>query len=407
MDPQDVVRQAIEGRQGTMNPLPTGIFQKEGKQFAGFHVSRGVGNFVENTPRFQSFLMDYDDIYKQQGRIMGEISNDGIEAANRSAIDYAALESKKWFMDYADLSDFEKNVMSKIIPFYSWIRKNLSNQISGIVMYPGMYGMVPKLEDFVKYKDGNYDETLVPEYMRQLGFFPVSKRDRDTYRMFNPNIPLQDLARIPLVWEEDEGIGLPSLSWQELKDDMISAAHPMIKNLVEVVIPEKGYDVWKKRELDRRAQAPYLLQMFTKTPEVLGFMDTALRMAGVENGLDIEVDKDGKLKMNAKLMQLMNTSMPVLRTIENVFQTGEVLIPGLDDAITKAFGAKSDYDRAETLLRAMSWNLGIKRSDIDIDEQGEWLQYDINRRARELAQEAEKDVVRFRTTSNRDARRFR
>lgn len=406
LDPQDILQRSMMKDMSTINPLPTGILKKEGKEFAGFQLSRTAGSYVENIPRFQSFLMDYDDIVRKDPRIMGELVNDGVLTKagekSRPAIEYATMQAKKWFLDYGDLTDFERNVMKNVIPFYSWLRKNLANQINGIILYPGMYSLVPKLEDFVKYRDPNYDPSLVPDYMRQLGFFPISKRDRNTFALFNPNIPLQDLARIPLEWDEGE-IGFPQLSWKEVKDDIIGAAHPLVKSVVEM-IPEKGYDVWRKKDLDERANAPYVLRLFTKKPEALLWVDGLLRTVGVEDGLDMEKGADGKLKINAKIAKLMENNMPLLRTIEFLMMGSEEIVPGLEEAIMEATEAKSDYEKTERLFQILSWYAGVKQKEVDMDDQLEWMNWDIRNTAADIKREASKDVIRFRKKPNDNVR---
>ncbi|HUT87708.1 MAG TPA: hypothetical protein VMX15_06460, partial [Candidatus Heimdallarchaeota archaeon] len=68
-------------------------------------VARKVNTFVENIPRFQSFLIDYVD-------------NVGAEAAEESVLKWSAQQARQWFLDYGDLTQFEQKVMKKVIPFY-------------------------------------------------------------------------------------------------------------------------------------------------------------------------------------------------------------------------------------------------------------------------------------------------
>lgn len=392
LDPLDLVGRATGRKMTTMNPLPSG------KQFAGVELSRHAGNYIENVPRFKAFLMSYDDITKGKKGVVKKLQKEGIltkEGMDKTGwqIQAAALDAKKIFLDYTDLTDVERKVMKNIIPFYTWLRKNLAAQVNGIALYPGMYSLVPKLEELVRYQDPQYDPDMVPDYMRQLGFFPITKNARGLFGMFNPNIGLQDFARIPLTWEE--GNFLPRMELGELRDDIMGAAHPLIKSVVEM-IPQKGYDVWRKRELGERAPAPYTLRMFTKNPQTLVWLDGILRLAGAKDGINLEIDKDGKLLMNAKIKKLIENNLPLVRQMDFMLMGGEVLMPELQDAIEDATGAKSDYDKLEKLLQVMSYYFGIKQSPMDVAEQREYYEEAISRERSRLKRDAGKDIVRFR-----------
>ena len=69
-----------------------------------FKLSHDAGNVVESTPRFQSFMMDYEDLAKTDAT---------------GALDYATWEAKKWWLDYQDLTGFEQKIMKNVSPFGS------------------------------------------------------------------------------------------------------------------------------------------------------------------------------------------------------------------------------------------------------------------------------------------------
>jgi hypothetical protein len=392
----------------TVNPLPTGIFSKSEMpaEFIGFRASRGIGNVVENTPRFQSFLIDFDDLAKKDaGRLdtlikEGLIREDQIDKVTNYITDYASLEAKKWFIDYTDMTDFEKNVLKNIIPFYSWLRHNIANQVSGIMMYPGMYALYPKAEEFIKYQDPEYDESLVPDYMRQLGYFPIGKTDRNIFNLLNPNLPFQDLARIPLSWDEDEPFR-PQLGWKEVKDDIIGAAHPIIKSIVEM-IPDKGYDTWRKKDLDDRSVAPAILRAFTKTPRLLQTMDGLLRHAGFERGLDPKINEEGKLELNSKLLKLLENNLPLVRTVDQMFQsvaTVQAYLPE-DESLQKAYEAMAQettpLDAMNRFFNVLSYWGGIKVRGVDLGKEETRKYRNIYTRAQELYGDRDMDTEEIR-----------
>jgi len=75
------------------------------KEFGLLQGSYALSMYVENTARFHSFMLDYKRALKQG-------------SAPETAMEYASLQAKKWFLDYDDLSPFEQKVMKSIIPFY-------------------------------------------------------------------------------------------------------------------------------------------------------------------------------------------------------------------------------------------------------------------------------------------------
>lgn len=350
------------------------------KDFAGAKLSRKAGERVENFSRFQSFLMDYGDTAT---RNMGDIAEVGArKTMDDEALEYAAQEAKKWFMDYGDLSEFEKNTLKNVIPFYSWLRKNLANQISAVTLYPEMFSVVPKLEDFFTYEHPEYDPDMIPPWMKQLGMFPTGKLEDGSFRMFNPNFPYQDLNRIPLVWEE--GRLFPRVTLQEAKEDLISAMHPLVATAMSAAT-EQGYDFFHKTELGEDAAAPYLMRLFASNPAIMGLIDGIQRARGVES--PIRIDDEGKLRIDARTAQALENNMPLLRWFEFLFYLPQAVIPGLEDVIESATNAQDEYEGIEETLQLMSYYLGIKFKPLDLEAEKARIATDLYYQARDVLNE--------------------
>lgn len=75
-----------------------------------------VGAAVENQARLVNFL--------------GNLRNTG-------DVMLAAKRTKQFLFDYNNLTGFERNVMRRIIPFYTFTRKNLELQVRGLLTTPG------------------------------------------------------------------------------------------------------------------------------------------------------------------------------------------------------------------------------------------------------------------------------
>lgn len=322
------------------------------RNFIGTKASRGLGSVIENQAKAKSYILNYQDIVKK-------LDNPKLA---EEAHDFAQMEAKKWFLDYEDLTDFERNVMKNVIPFYSWMRKNTVNQIEGILMYPQVYAVFPKLIEAAKIDDPNFDESLIPEWMKDENLFPVGQED-GRYLMFRPDMPFMGLNLLPFTFEE--GKILPQFDPRELRDDLINSLNPVIKQIASG-LTEKGYDFFKKEELPERSDAPYAVQLLVSEPKTIEVLDNIIKWAG-GRGLNAKVE-NGKIKMDARYMQLINNYFPLIKQINYALYTGTSLIPQLQTAIEQSTGIEDDYDKLEQALQVMSFWTGIKNYPLDMQE---------------------------------------
>jgi hypothetical protein len=80
----------------------------------------------------------------------------------------AALSVKKWHFDYGELSDTEKQIMKRVIPFYTWMRKNVPLQIEAIMRNPGRYAnSTTKLMESIEDMSEDLEELPIPDYFQE------------------------------------------------------------------------------------------------------------------------------------------------------------------------------------------------------------------------------------------------
>lgn len=113
---------------GAFNADFTGEMSKLQDNFA-YNLAGAVGAHVENNARLALYI---DRIKK---------------GFNPEA---AAKEVRKYLFDYSDLTDFEKNVMKRWIPFYSWTRKNIPLQVAMLIQKPARISVIAKAKSSIE-----------------------------------------------------------------------------------------------------------------------------------------------------------------------------------------------------------------------------------------------------------------
>lgn len=114
------------------------------------------------------------------GRAVGETLEDNAKIAHyivqrrRGLSNFdAAMSVKSALFDYSDLTDFERNVMRFIFPFYSWSRKNIPLQVSQLIKQPGKFSQIAKGKEEIEGQAGTQDIRMkwMPEWMQKS--FPI------------------------------------------------------------------------------------------------------------------------------------------------------------------------------------------------------------------------------------------
>lgn len=133
----------------------------------GQRIARGASELQSHNARLAHFI---DKIIKSNGNNLEEI----FEQASRRA--------RKWHPTGLDMTDFEKKVLRRIIPFYSWLRKSTPLLIEGLVMNPGKAVIPSKLMGSIQEAQGIETEgrdspfptdQLFPKWIRAEGIGPV------------------------------------------------------------------------------------------------------------------------------------------------------------------------------------------------------------------------------------------
>jgi hypothetical protein len=143
-------------------------------------LSRGVSKYsslmregtrrVDTLTRFTAFVHEL-----QKGKSLTE----------------AATQVKKFMFDYFDLTPFERRVMKRIIPFYTWTRKNIPLQLEMLAKNPRAFSRLESV--YTAAQGGPVDWEDRPSFINQAGGMQLGEGGP----YIAPNMPYSDLSRLP------------------------------------------------------------------------------------------------------------------------------------------------------------------------------------------------------------------
>lgn len=127
------------------------------QKFAGYRANRWLGSGVEDNAKIAHYLSKRAEGY-------------GVKQAAESV--------KKFLFDYGDLTDVERGVLKRVMPFYTWTSKNIPLQIQQFVNNPGKFSKIATTKKNVEQGVAQPDEKYMSDYMR--GNAPIRvKTDKD------------------------------------------------------------------------------------------------------------------------------------------------------------------------------------------------------------------------------------
>lgn len=261
------------------------------QQNVAFRAGRKVGNVIEQQARILNFITNL------------ERTGDVVTAAERT---------KQFLFDYTNLSDFEKNVLRRLIPFYTFTRKNLELQVTQLAKQPGKLATQAKL--FANVSKGmsgsslTEDETkLLPAFLQEgLGIVYARKGNKVTlinslglpieqiFSNLKPNAILGSMSPIIAV-PLQTAIGKHFFFDRELKDVNDATAFKRAPQFIKDYI---GFTVRKNQDGSERYIALNPTRMF-----IINNIPPSSRVVSVIGQLEAQ-NVSGKLKILRQLTGL-------------------------------------------------------------------------------------------------------
>ena len=174
-----------------------------------------AGNLLEDNARLAVFL----DVFKKTG-----------------SFDEAAKITKRALFDYSDLSQMERTVMKRVLPFYTWTRKNIPAQVRALWDNPERARKLDIARSNIEYEEGRPDPQNVYDFYSRGVPIYLSKEDKGEvwkmYRMLN-YLPIADLERLHE----------PSQMLAEMTSPVLKAPYEAFRN----------YDTFRNKQIEQYA----------------------------------------------------------------------------------------------------------------------------------------------------------
>jgi hypothetical protein len=296
--------------------------------------NKRMGNGIENNARIAHWLAKMTGTRKPIERVIGEklLGEERVEGllgpskATALSPEHAAQSVKKYLFDYDELTDFEREVARNIIPFYTWMRKNIPLQLEAIVTDPGRYAKIPKFIRAVESITDEWQDIETPDYFAELHAvkLPLIMGGKPVY--YNPNLPFQDLNRLNAK-------------------DILSSMTPFVKIATEY-FPERGYSLFLDRPIERYPGEPSGLV-------------TGAQKAGLDPDT-IDLIPDMLLPKTKKGEQLQATFLPPLAKVESALRAAGATNPNRG----------TDYTRLAANLAGQFLGVKVMPQDVRANTMG-------------------------------------
>lgn len=130
---------------------------------------RSLGQGVEENARLAHFLVKY--------REYGNFED-------------AASSVRRYLFDYGDLTPFEQNVMKRIIPFYTFTRKNTPLWLGAVVKQPGKYSRMFEWRQAFLDAAGRPNTEVTPDYYEAGAAVPLPFKLGGNTTLLAPDTPM-------------------------------------------------------------------------------------------------------------------------------------------------------------------------------------------------------------------------
>jgi hypothetical protein len=149
-----------------------------------------LSQFGDEGNEYWTTDMRYDD----RGKL---IQDRRLMTKHDASFDIAANKVKEALFDYSDLSLFERNIMKRVMPFYTWSRKNFPVQIKHLALNPQRAEKLHLAKEQFEYDTGDLDYSDYGAFWGKRVPVFLGGEERGVVKAFTllNTIPLVELQR--------------------------------------------------------------------------------------------------------------------------------------------------------------------------------------------------------------------
>ncbi len=153
-------------------------------------------NLAENIDEVQRFAL-YMWAYEKEIRTLGGAVDD---IARQGARTRAANKVFESMFDYSHFSQFEQDVMKRMIPFYTFMKNNLTFQMRNLINNPQQYGKLGRAYNYYVSDIAGISAEDMPEYARDNMWLPIpitlNRGDKETITFLKASLPPAEFAEL-------------------------------------------------------------------------------------------------------------------------------------------------------------------------------------------------------------------
>ena len=208
--------------------------------------NRAFGERIENNARIAHYIT-------MRTRDAGALESNGLLIKKKNgkvmSPEQAAASVRRYLFDYAELTDFERDVMKSVIPFYTWMRKNIPLQMEAMYRRPERYAPIAKMQNEIEGISSDWENTPTPDYFEEMNairmpFSSLPLGSEGTPMYLTLDLPYTDLNRLNMK-------------------DMIGSMTPFIRTWAEIY-PEQGYSFFLEAPIEKYSDEPSFIEVYDR-----------------------------------------------------------------------------------------------------------------------------------------------
>lgn len=267
------------------------------QDFIGYRAGRVAGSLVEDHARLMDFIVNL--------RKTGDVG-------------LSAIRTKQFLFDYSNLTKFEKEFMRRVIPFYTFMRKNMELQVATMFTTPGRISAelhaIESIGEMLGAENLSEEERAqLPEWMRDKALIVTGKKNGILEVITGLETPIESLFKMTKP------------------NQIIASVSPLIRTPVEL---GSGYSFFHAKEISDLTNARYFEKAPGPIKEFIGYHE-------------VKGEREGKpftyaVSLRPHRMHFILNLPPSTRVFTTLGNVGEKDVSGSSKWLEAIFGLRAN-----------------------------------------------------------------